>query len=370
MSSRSSSLLAFGYRYAAGTAMAAAVVGRQRGPAEAAEQSRGPDAPICPAARRNGSGRLVFIGSGNSTGTPRPQCILQDSEDQEWAARCRVSIQAMVGSPDCNRNYRGNPAMLIQYTGSDGEARNVQIDAGKTFRENLLRWYPRFGVPFVDAVIITHCHADATMGIDDLRAVQPLPASSVPGQAYLAVKDTAETPVFVASRHMPRMRAMFPYLMPEAVKAQTVPRFVARLQWNEVEDFASFTCPGGLEVMLLPVQHGRDYICAAFLFGKKEKVGYLSDVSAVPAATMAMLEKAPLDLLVLDCLLETSHPVHFGMEDVLPLVRKLRPRRTLLVGMSDSFEHHETNARLRTLLATEGLDIQLAHDGLHVDMML
>lgn len=333
-----------------------------------ARTEEGPDEPIRPPPRPHGKSRLVFIGTGNSSGTPRPQCIMNSRNDNAFTKRCAVSMQSMKGQPDCNRNYRGNPGLLIQYAAADGEARNIQIDAGKTYREHLLRWYPRFGVRWVDAVIITHDHADATLGMDDLRSVQQLPHSSKPGNAFAAMQETVAMPVFVPSRHMPRIRQLFPYLMPEAIAGQVVARFVAKLDWQEVDDFALFTCPGGLQVELLPVLHGSDYICAAYLFGKKDRVGYLSDLSAVPEATMAVLEKETLDLLVLDCLLEDHHPSHFGMQDVLPLVRRLRPRRTLLVGMSDMFEHHATNAKLRLLLEEEGLDVQLAYDGQHVDV--
>jgi len=47
-----------------------------------------------------------------------------------------------------------------------------------------------------------------------------------------------------------------------------------------------------------------------------------------------------------------------------------KPNRTLLVGMSDVFEHHETNERLHEYLKIDNLDIQLAHDGLHIDLRL
>lgn len=36
----------------------------------------------------------------------------------------------------------------------------------------MLRYFPYYGVPTLDAVIITHDHADACMGLDDLRGVQ------------------------------------------------------------------------------------------------------------------------------------------------------------------------------------------------------
>merc|ERR1712187_368916 len=119
------------------------------------------------------------------------------------------------------------------------------------------------------------------------------------------------------------------------------------IDWTTFEDFEQFTCPGGLRVTPVPVLHGGDYICQAFVFGARDRIAYLSDVSKVPDETLAFLEKAPISLLVLDCLLETAHPSHFGLDQVLELVRHLRPQKTLLVGMSDQFEHHATNARLR-----------------------
>jgi len=87
---------------------------------------------------------------------------------------------------------------------------------------------------------------------------------------------------------------------------------------------------------------------------------------------MAALEEAsPLDLLVLDALfVGKSHPTHFGLQDALGLVRALRPRKALLVGMSHEFRHEEHNDMLRRLLAEEGLDVQLARDGMCVPLDL
>ena len=50
----------------------------------------------------------------------------------------------------------------------------MQIDVGKTFRENAIRWYPKHGVTKLDAVLLTHGHADAILGLDDLRGLQVL----------------------------------------------------------------------------------------------------------------------------------------------------------------------------------------------------
>ena len=83
-------------------------------------------------------------------------------------------------------------------------------------------------------------------------------------------------------------------------------RFVAKLDWIETSDFESFTCPGGLTMTTVPLEHGRGYICQGFVFGTKDRVAYLSDVSAVPAETHALLMQKPIKLLVLDCLLVSA----------------------------------------------------------------
>jgi len=257
--------------------------------------------------------------------------------------------------------------MLIQYAAHDGRRRNYQIDIGKTYRESVLRWYPRFSVPWVDAVILTHDHADACMGLDELRTVQRLPEKFDPTNMAEQRAQIEATPVFVHARHLQQIRRCFPYLMQQV---STVARFTAKLDWIELADYQTFSCPGGLDITTVPVEHGKDYICQAFIFGEKARVAYLSDLTKVPERTMQLLEQRPIDLLVVDTLFEDTHAVHFGIKDAIALARQLRPKRTLLVGMSDQFEHHETNARLRQYLTSDGLDIQLAHDGLYVDLEL
>ncbi|CAI5526447.1 unnamed protein product [Closterium sp. Naga37s-1] len=55
------------------------------------------------------------------------------------------------------------------------EWRHIQIDAGKCFREQVLRWFVRCKIPTIDALILTHEHADAILGLDDVRGLQRFP---------------------------------------------------------------------------------------------------------------------------------------------------------------------------------------------------
>ena len=113
-------------------------------------------------------------------------------------------------------------------------------------------------------------------------------------------------------------------------------------------------------------------VCCRYLIGQNSSVVYLSDITAVPESTAAVLEQiGEIEVLVVDTLFEERRTgVHFTLIEALDLIRKLRPKKSLLVGMADQIEHHSTNRKLAELLQTEGLDVQLAHDGLAIEMAL
>jgi len=61
-----------------------------------------------------------------------------------------------------------------------------------------------------------------------------------------------------------------------------------------------------------------------------------------------------------------AQPDHFSFDDALGLIRCLRPARALLVGIGscEVGDHDEVNEELAMLRASEGLDVQLAYDGM------
>jgi phosphoribosyl 1,2-cyclic phosphodiesterase len=122
----------------------------------------------------------------------------------------------------------------------------------------------------------------------------------------------------------------------------------------------------GIPVDVLAVEHGVGYLSCGFAFGTRQRLVYLSDVSAIPDATMTVLRAEPtIDLLILDCLFpDRTHPTHFCLDESLTVVRALRPKRTLFVGMLCGFEHYAANFELTKLKETEGLDVELAYDGM------
>ena len=285
---------------------------------------------------------LIFMGTGSSTGVPRAMCVANPESDcevrtnrgdkavREWAyviahrlspclcvaQTCRMS---MIGPSELNRNWRGNPSLLIRFVAPGSASwdsssstdsslptvRNIQIDICKTFLSSALRLYPRYGVRSLDSVVITHDHADALLGMDDIRSMQSFDETTL---------KAATVPVHVTERTLASMRAKFHYLVPKQVGSSLatdsasrsaphtpaahsahagsviVERKVAQLDFEVIRPFVPFrTC--GLEILPLPVMHGEDYVSLGFLFGKAASGAclYVSDVTRIPEATWQFL---------------------------------------------------------------------------------
>ncbi|KAF2323558.1 hypothetical protein GH714_036107 [Hevea brasiliensis] len=280
---------------------------------------------------------IIFMGTGTSEGIPRLSCLTNRSK------KCPVCSKAVELG---NKNRRLNTGLLIRYSGP-GERRNILIDVGKFFYHSALRWFPAFGLRTIDAVI-THSHADAIGGLDDLRDwtnnVQPC------------------IPIYVAQRDFEVMKKTHYYLVDTSVV--TTGAVVSDLQFNIIheEPFVA----SDLMFTPLPVWHGRGYRSLGFRFGN---ICYISDVSEIPEGTYPLLKDC--EILILDALRpDRSSSTHFGLPRALDEVRKIQPKRTLFTGMMHLMDHEKVNEYLLKLMETEGLDVQLSYDGLRIPVSL
>ncbi|WVZ64742.1 hypothetical protein U9M48_014219 [Paspalum notatum var. saurae] len=281
---------------------------------------------------------LIFLGTGTSEGIPRVSCLTDP------AKACPVCTKAaQPGNP----NRRRNTCVLLRHATPSGTA-NILVDAGKFFYHSALQWFPFFGLRTIDAVIITHSHADAIGGLDCLRDwtnnVQP------------------SIPIYVAERDYEVMKMTHYYLIDTSV---VIPgAAVSALQFNIIKE-EPFKVHN-LEVIPLPVWHGQGYRSLGFRFGD---VCYISDVSDIPEETYKLLENC--ELLIMDALRpDRSSSTHFGLPRALEEVRKIKPKKTLFTGMMHLMDHEKVNNDLARLMETEGLDIQLSYDGLKIPVRL
>ncbi|HSV72815.1 MAG TPA: MBL fold metallo-hydrolase [Chthonomonadales bacterium] len=246
---------------------------------------------------------VLVLGSGTSHGVPMIGC------------RCPVCT-----SPD-PRNRRFRPSIAVRV----GE-HAILVDATPELRMQALT----FGLERVDAVLVTHTHADHIMGLDDIRRFNDL-------------RD-AEIPVYGDAQSIDDILRIFRYVFAPTQAGGGKPRISLHKAPDRFELF-------GLPICALRVYHGSLPILA-YRFGR---YAYVTDVSRIPPETMEALRG--LDTLMLDTVRMAPHETHFGLQEALDVVAELRPRRTYLTHLSHHYDHEATNALLPP-------GVELAYDGL------
>ncbi|RCV33558.1 hypothetical protein SETIT_7G092100v2 [Setaria italica] len=303
------------------------------------------------------SSSLIFLGTGCSGALPDTRCLIRASTPP-----CAVCSLGLSLPPERNPNYRLNTSLLIDYCHDDGTHKYILIDIGKTFREQVLRWFVHHKVPSVDSIILTHEHADAVLGLDEVWVVQP--------RNYR--NEIKQIPIFLTRFAMDSITRRFPYLVEQKPEDGDEDAQAAKIDWKIIEeDVEKPFVASGLEFVPLPVMHGEGYICLGFLFGRRARVAYLSDVSRFLPKTEHAISKTgagQLDLLILEA--NALHGVgdafstHLTLSETLDAIKRIRPKRALLIGMRHFFEHQRENQMLAEWSISEGIPVQLAHDGL------
>ncbi len=209
-----------------------------------------------------------------------------------------------------------------------GPTGNLQIDCGPEMRLQLTREQ----IYDLEAVLITHTHADHVMGMDDLRSI------CVVGEKVV--------PVYSMPRYQEDIRRIFPYAFAETIPGIWVPRF-------DLMDVPEVIRVGGMEVRTFEVQHGKYPVTGV----RVNDFAFLTDVNHIPPAALEMLWG--LDTLVIDSVRHEPHPNHFHFEATMAVIEELKPRRAFLTHLSHEFDHNSYEAGLPE-------NVRLAFDGLRI----
>jgi phosphoribosyl 1,2-cyclic phosphate phosphodiesterase len=238
---------------------------------------------------------LTILGCGSSAGVPRPAL--------GWGA-C---------DPTNPKNRRLRCSLLVEQTGEDGTTRIV-IDTSPDLREQLLGT----NVDHIDAVFLTHEHADQTHGIDDLRSV--------------VLHQRRRIPVYLNQSTANHILQRFSYCFNKPPGSDYPP--ILENYGIEAGESRIIEGKGGsVTISAFLLQHGQ-IPALGYRIGS---AAYTPDVSDIPETSWPFLEN--LDLWIIDGLRYAGHPSHFSVSDALSWIDRFKPKRAVITNMHSDLDY-------------------------------
>ena len=234
--------------------------------------------------------KFTILGCGYSFGVPR--------------------IDGYFGKCNKNekKNYRTRCSAIISTKNS-----NILIDTSPDIKNQLIK----NNIKNINKVFYTHGHGDQTHGINELRAF------------YL--KSKKKIPIYADKKTKKYLLNSFKYCFKGS------PNYPATLKMQNLRN-VHFSYDNNIKIKIksIQVQHGR-IKCISYIIN--DTCAYASDVSKIYQRDLKYFKN--LKYFIVDCLRFSPHPSHFNLNDVLELIKVLKPKKTILTNLNNEIDYNK-----------------------------
>ena len=252
--------------------------------------------------------KITFLGTSTSQGVPVIACP------------CEVCHSAD------EHDKRLRTSALIEVNG-----KNILIDAGPDFRQQLLRE----NIINLNAILITHEHKDHIGGLDDVRAIN-----------YVTCKPID---IYAEERVLNAIKSDFAYAFAE-VRYPGVPEMNLHVITNNPFIAA------GIEIVPIRAMHMRLPV-----FGYRiGNLSYITDANYISDVEIEKMKGS--QVLVINALRHEPHLSHYTLSEALEVATKINAKQTYITHISHQMGLY---AEQEAILPT---NIHFAYDGLKIEI--
>ena len=205
---------------------------------------------------------------------------------------------------------------------------SVLIDTSPDIKYQFLR----NKIKTLDAIIYTHEHADQTSGIFEMRP--------------FFWKNKKKIPVYASSRTIKELKEKYTFCFTPRHGYKPIMK-----AYSIKNKFSIIKEKNTLDIEEFDVTHGM-IKATGFVF---DKIAYLSDCNKISNKSLKKLKN--LNYLIIDCLRKDKHPSHFNYNDAIRLIKKLKPKKSILTNLHVDLDYFELKNKLPN-------NIVPAYDGL------